>query len=170
VAVLVVSIIALRHPRETLNQAGTDTRTATPSTSVSIPPPSRSGSRPGSTSNRPKPNPPSSTKTKVSAIGSQPLIVLNDTSTPNLARQAANRFEGGGWNITSFDENYSNVINSTVAYYDPSIAGAQRAAQALQRQYPTIKRVAPRFAPEPGGDPLPPGPVVVVLTDDYAPG
>ncbi len=164
-AVLAVSIIALRHPRQTLTQAGTDTRTATPSTSVAIPSPSRSGS-PSPT----RPAPSSSAGPRTTAIGSQPLIVLNDTSTPNLAAQAADRFEGGGWNITSFDENYRNVISSTAAYYDPSVNGAKQAAEALQRQYPAIKRVLPRFSPEPGGEPLPAGPVVVVLTDDYASG
>jgi hypothetical protein len=96
-------------------------------------------------------------------------VILNDTTTPNLARDASTRFEGGGWNVTTYDENYSNLISSTVAYYDPDVAGAKTAAEALQKQYPTIKRVAPRFAPASGGDPLPAGPIVVVLTSDYSP-
>lgn len=95
--------------------------------------------------------------------------MLNDTTTPHLARDAAQRFQGGGWSVTSYDEHYQNVIASTVAYYDPATHGAKRAANALQRQFPEIKRVAPRFAPAPGGDPLPAGPVVVVLTSDYTP-
>ena len=77
---------------------------------------------------------------------------------------------GGGWNVTTYDENYNNTIASTVVYYDPDVPGAHRAANALQKQYPTIKRVEPRFAPAVGGDPLPDGPVVVVLTADYSPG
>jgi hypothetical protein len=51
---------------------------------------------------------------------------------------------------------------STCAYYDDSDPGAKAAAQALQAQYPTIKRVEPKF-PQ-----LPSGPVVVVLTPDYS--
>jgi hypothetical protein len=58
--------------------------------------------------------------------------------------------------------NMTNNILSTCAYYDPSTAGAKEAAQALQAQFPTIRRVEPRF-PE-----LPAGPVVVVLTPDYS--
>ena len=58
--------------------------------------------------------------------------------------------------------NLTNNIVSTCAYYDPATPGAQAAAQALQTQFPTIKRVVPKFAE------LPAGPVVVVLTSDYS--
>ena len=88
--------------------------------------------------------------------------MLNDTTTPHLAHQAAKRFEAAGWTVTSVDEHYVNDIASTVAYYDPTIKGSKKAARALQRQFPTIKRVVERF-PE-----LPEGPVVVVLTTDYS--
>ena len=37
----------------------------------------------------------------------------------NLARDAAQRFEGGGWNVTSYDENYQNDIISTVRVLRP---------------------------------------------------
>jgi hypothetical protein len=63
--------------------------------------------------------------------------------------------------VTRFD-NYQNDILSTCAYYDPSVDGAEAAAQALQQQFPAIKRVKPRFAE------LPSGPIVVVLTPDYS--
>jgi len=89
-----------------------------------------------------------------------PLVVLNNTTTSGLAQQAAQRFEDGGWTVTSYG-NYQNDILSTCAYYDPNVAGAQAAAEALQRQYPTIKRVKEKF------DGLPAGPIVVVLTPDY---
>ena len=59
-------------------------------------------------------------------------------------------------------EGYQNDVITTTAYYDPAVPGAQKAAQALARQYPTIHRVAEKF-PE-----LPAGPVVVVLTTDYS--
>jgi hypothetical protein len=96
-----------------------------------------------------------------------PLIVLNNTTVTGLAAQAAHRFEAGGWTVTSVS-NYQNSILSTCAYYDPSASGARAAAKALQRQYPAIKRVEPRFTSTPGADPLPNGPVVVVLTPDYS--
>jgi hypothetical protein len=88
--------------------------------------------------------------------------VLNNTTTSGLAKGAAQRFEAGGWTVTSYS-NYSNNIASTCAYYDPSAPGAKAAAEALQQQYPTIKRVKPKF------DGLVAGPVVVILTSDYSP-
>jgi hypothetical protein len=94
------------------------------------------------------------------AAKSVPLVVLNDTTVQGLAQQAAQRFRSGGWTVTSYG-NYQNEIISTCAYYDPSVTGAKLAAEALQRQFPAIKRVKARF-PE-----LPNGPVVVVLTPDY---
>jgi hypothetical protein len=105
----------------------------------------------------------SGSSSAATAIGSVPLIVLNDTNTANLAKNAVARFEGAGWNITTYDENYNNDIISTAAYYDPSVTGAKKAAAALQKQFPTIRRVVPRF-PQ-----LPNGPIVVILTSDYSP-
>jgi hypothetical protein len=164
-AVLVIAIIALRNPKHTSTNAGSYTRTVTPSASA----PTAPASTPKTQSRAPSSasahsTTPTSGSSSTSAIGSLPLIVLNDTHTPHLARDAAQRFQGGGWSVTSYDENYSNDIASTVAYYDPSVAGAKRAAEALQKQYPTIKRVVPRFAQ------LPAGPIVVVLTTDYSAG
>jgi hypothetical protein len=155
VVVLIVAIIALRNPKHAGTTAGSDTRTVTPSAPRTTHAASPSH-RP--TSSTATPSSPSS-----GAIGSKPLVVLNNTTTPNLARDAAQRFERGGWKITSYDENYRNDILSTAAYYDPDVPGAKAAATALQRQFPTIKRVVPKFAG------LPDGPVVVVLTTDYAP-
>jgi hypothetical protein len=167
IAVLVVAFIALRHPKQASTVAGSDTRTSTPSVSTSAshsPTPTKSR-----TSSAASHSPSPSHSTKSTTLRTVPLIVLNDTTTPNLARDAAQRFEGGGWNVTTYDENFHNTISSTAAYYDPSVNGAKKAAEALQKQYPTIKRVVPRFAPATGGDPLPSGPVVVVLTSDYSP-
>jgi len=160
VAVLIVAILALRNPKEASTAAGTDTRVSTVAPSVT---PTSSATTSKSKSPTKKPTTSATSTAPSSAIGSKPLIVLNDTTTPDLAKDAANRFEGGGWNVTTFDENYSNNIISTAAYYDPDISGAEKAAKALQRQYPTIKRVVARFAE------LPAGPIVVVLTSDYSP-
>jgi hypothetical protein len=151
IAVLIIAFVALRHPHQAATAAGSDTRKTTPSTSPSLAP-----SSPLSLS------PSSSTNSGASAIGSKPLIVLNQTTTPDLAAQAAQRFRSGGWRVTSTQEGYQNDVITTTAYYDPNVTGALRAANALRNQYSTIHRVAERF-PE-----LPAGAVVVVLTTDYS--
>ncbi len=90
------------------------------------------------------------------------MIVLNNSGFTGLAAQAKQRFELGGWTVSETDENYVNRIRSTAAYYDPSVPNARAAAELLQKQYPTIKRVVPEF------DGLPAAPIVVVLTTDYS--
>ena len=156
VAVLVVAFVALRNPRHAATAAGTDTRASSPAVSRSSAPSSNSSSTSSA--------PPSGSGSTSSApgVGSKPLIVLNQTTTPDLAAQAAQRFRSGGWTVDSTQEGYQNDVITTTAYYDPSIPGALRAANALRRQYATIHRVAERFAE------LPAGPVVVVLTTDYS--
>jgi hypothetical protein len=153
--VAVVAIVALREPTghgatalsakatvaTTAKRSPTPTRRASSSSSSSKATDSHSGS----------------------AVKNVPLIVLNNTTTLGLAHQAAQRFEHGGWTVTHYD-NLRNEILSTCAYYDPNVAGAKAAATALQAQYPTIKRVEPKFVG------LPSGPVVVVLTPDYSAG
>jgi hypothetical protein len=149
VAVLVVAFVALRNPHHGATAAGTDTHHSTPQPSPSVLPSSTPVSSTGTSSGPP------------AAVGSKPLIVLNQTATPDLAAQAGRRFTRAGWQVSSTQEGYQNDVITTTAYYDPNIAGAKRAALALQRQFATIHRVAERF-PE-----LPAGPVVVVLTTDY---
>ena len=150
IAVLIVAVIALRHPRHAATAAGSDTHKSTPSVPSSVVPSSSPSTAPSASSST------------GSAIGSEPLIVLNQTATPDLASQAAQRFRSGGWRVTSAQEGYQNDVITTTAYYDPNVAGAQRAAKALRRQFATIHRVAARFSQ------LPAGPVVVVLTTDYS--
>jgi hypothetical protein len=96
-------------------------------------------------------------------VAKLPLVVLNNTNVQSLAQQAKATFEAGGWVVTSTG-NLTNDIVSTCTYYDPAVSGAQAAATALQKQFPAIKRVRPKFAE------LPAGPIVVVLTSDYASG
>jgi hypothetical protein len=91
---------------------------------------------------------------------SVPLVVMNNTPTSGLAAGARQRFEDAGWTVTDIGTMTNDII-STCAYYDPDRRGAKGAALALQREFPTIKRVAPRF-PE-----LAEGAVVVVLNWDY---
>ena len=159
VAVLVVAIIALRHPQGHTARAGAPTASPTRNTVTARP---ASSSAAPST---PAPSTPSSPSTSASpsvpAGGKVPLIVLNQTSTIGLAAKAGATFQAGGWTVTSVGSLRNDVI-STTAYYDPTVAGAQAAAEALQVQFPAVKRVLPKFAE------LPAGPIVVVLTSDYA--
>ena len=159
VAVLVVAIIALRHPQGHTARAGAPTASPTRNTVTARP--SSSSAAPST----PAPSTPSSPSTSASpsvpAGGKVPLIVLNQTSTIGLAAKAGATFQAGGWTVTSVGSLRNDVI-STTAYYDPAVADAQAAAEALQVQFPAIKRVLPKFAE------LPAGPIVVVLTSDYA--
>jgi hypothetical protein len=157
IAVLVIAMIALREP----NGHVTAQRTASSvgkQTTTSKPPATRSSTPPAGSSSAAPRNGDSQSTAQVKTV---PLIVLNNTTVQGLAQRAAQRFESGGWTVTSYD-NYQNDILSTCAYYDPSVPGAQAAAEALQQQYPMIKRVKPRFTD------LPAGPIVVVLTPDYS--
>jgi hypothetical protein len=162
-AVLVVALIALREPnghvaaQQTGSQVSKQTTPAAPRTSPS------KQSKPSSAGSSGAAAPRGGDSHGSTAAKSVPLIVLNNTTITGLAQRAAQRFENGGWTVTRYD-NYQNDILSTCAYFDPAIAGAKAAAEALQQQYPTIKRVEPRFGE------LPDGPVVVVLTPDYSAG
>lgn len=88
------------------------------------------------------------------------LVIANNTAAASLAGVAAARFEAKGWPVTAMIH-FSGDILSTCAYYDPRQPNAERAAAALQKQFPGIKRVKERF------DGLPEAPIVVVLTDDW---
>jgi hypothetical protein len=149
-AVAALAVAALNHPNGRL--------AAKASQSISS---SSAASRPASSS--PKPSP---THSQVSATSSTagsgrlPLIVLNNTSAVS-ASTAAQRFEQGGWTVTDTNT-FAGSILSTAVYYDPDVSGALAAAQALQQQFPAIKRVKAKF------DGLPAGPIIVVLTSDYS--
>jgi hypothetical protein len=80
-----------------------------------------------------------------------------------LAAQAERTFQAGGWTVTQIGNLQNNIV-STCAYFDPSVSNARASAQRLQRQFPAIKRVKPKFAE------LPAGPIVVVLAPDYSAG
>jgi hypothetical protein len=156
-AVLAVAIVALREPKG--HVAAVQSRQTGASNVAKNSPTSASKST--------KAQSPARSTHPARPVTDVPLVVLNNTTVHGLAEQAAQRFESGGWTVTSFG-NYQNYILSTCAYYDPSYPGARAAAKALQRQYPTIKRVEPKFAPSSDAQPLPDGPVVVVLTPDYS--
>jgi hypothetical protein len=149
VAVAALAVTALNHPNGRL--------AAKASQSISS---SSAASRPASS---PKPSPSHSQVSATSSTagsGRLPLVVLNNTS-PVSASTAAQRFEQGGWTVTDTNT-FDGSILSTAVYYDPDVSGAQAAAEALQQQFPAIKRVKAKF------DGLPAGPIVVVLTSDYS--
>jgi len=158
--VAVVAVVALNHPNG--RRASAANETALVSTSSS---PTSSAAAGQSTASA---NDPTAAGQSAAAVTTPPpspvrpaLVVLNNTERTGLAAGAADTFRHGGWTVTSVAD-YANDILSTAAYYDPSVPGAQAAADQLQKQFPAIKRVEPRF-----GD-LPAGPIVVVLTDDYS--
>lgn len=169
VAVLVLSIVALvaagsgpgsdvAGPAVTLpGGSGTASPTGAATSPSSTGSPAGSGTPTTSTSSSATTSPPNS---PTSAIGSQPLVVLNNTSESGLAQTAAATFTEGGWTVTD-TANWSQSTISTCAYYDASVAGAEAAAQALMQQFPAIKRAVAKYGA------LPAGPVVVVLTNDY---
>ena len=105
---------------------------------------------------------PSSGTSSSTGTAHQSLVVLNNTTITGLANQAKRTFERGGWTVTAAN-NYQNDILSTCAYYDPSVAGAKAAAEALQQQFPGIKRVEPQFAELASWH----SPIVVILTPDW---
>jgi LytR cell envelope-related transcriptional attenuator len=159
VVVLVVAIVALREPNGHVSAASQHKSASSVAKQTGTGPAHRTSAATssGSTTHSSTPS------TSSTSVKSVPLVVLNNTTVSGLAAQAANRFEAGGWTVSDHG-NYQNDILSTCAYYDPSDPAAKTAAEALQAQYPSIKRVAPKF-PE-----LPSGPVVVVLTPDYSNG
>ena len=160
--VLVVAIVALRHPgsRSRVATAGSLTHPVTSSAAQT----SAQASAQTSAHSSAAPTTSARATTPAHSVPAKlPLVVLNNTTTNGLATQAAATFRAGGWTVTDIG-NLSNDIISTCAYYDPSVAGAQASAEALRAQFPAIKRVVPKFAS------LPAGPIVVVLTSDYASG
>ena len=163
VLVLAVAIVALREPNGHVTTAGSQHTSASSVAKQSTPRASHSPARTTTPSHGSSSSTESTSGDPRTPAKDVPLVVLNNTTIQGLASEAAQRFEDGGWTVTE-SGNLSNTIISTCAYYDESEPGAKAAAEALQEQYPTIKRVEPKF-PE-----LPAGPVVVVLTPDYTAG
>jgi hypothetical protein len=150
IVVLVVAVLALRQPNGHVSTASTRGSAS----SVAKQSTTKTSSKPPATSRS------SRSTSPAASVKAVPLIVLNNSTVKGLAAQAAHQFETDGWKVTS-SGNLTNTIVSTCAYYDDSDPAAKAAAEALQAEFPSIKRVKPKF-PE-----LPSGPVVVVLTGDY---
>jgi uncharacterized iron-regulated membrane protein len=151
--VAAVALIALQRPGG--RQASSETGPVTASVPASAP----RSARPSSA--RPRTTPAHVTPAAPALASSLPLIVLNNTARAGAQNIAQQEFEKGGWTVSSVST-LDNQILSTCVYYDPANPNALAAAKRLQQQFPTIRRVVPRFAE------LPPGPLVVVLTSDFA--
>jgi hypothetical protein len=85
------------------------------------------------------------------------LTVLNNSNVNKLAARAAVKFHAAGWPIKDTGV-FRGRIPVTTVYYAP---GQQASAVLLQKQFPAIARVRPRFAALPGSG------LTVVLTRDY---
>jgi len=161
VSVAAIAVLALNHPAAdqaaasvTRHTAGASSNPVSPSNPVS------SVTSPVSPASTPAASSSADANGSVAGSGKLPLIVLNNTSnTP--ASVAADRFQQAGWTVTD-TSTFDGDILSTAAYYDPNVSGADAAAAELQREFPAIHRVKPKF------DGLPDGPIVVVLTSDYS--
>jgi hypothetical protein len=161
VVVLAIAVIALREPNGHVSSAAAQGKSASSVAKQTTTHPRHKTSRPAS---HPSGHASAGADDQsATAVKNVPLVVLNNSTISHLAEQAATQFENGGWTVRTYG-NYQNDILSTCAYYDEADPAAKSAAEALQTQYPTIKRVKPKF-PE-----LPSGPVVVVLTSDYSAG
>jgi hypothetical protein len=105
----------------------------------------------------PSPSPAVSPPVAAPAVPRLPLTVLNNSRRTGLADRAASRFAGGGWPVT-LTGNFTGQIPETTVYYAP---GQQASALLLQRTFPGLTRVRPRF------DGLPGSGLTVVLTRAY---
>jgi hypothetical protein len=149
-----IALIALQRPEG--RQAGRETET----TASSVPATATKSAR--SPSPRASSIPARATQPTPAVARTFPVIVLNNTAQAGAQDVAKQEFQTGGWTV-SYVSTLDNQILSTCVYYDPAYPGAKAAAERLQQQFPAIKRVEPRFAE------LPAGPLVVVLTSDFAP-
>lgn len=160
---VVVTVVALNHPSgRQAASASTPTRptTSTSSTSASPTPTRTSSQPPATTPATTSAAPTTSASSSSPGVAKLPLIVLNNaSSTPGSV--AAQRFEAGGWTVSDVSTFSGDILNTAV-YYDPNVPGSQAAGQALQQQFPVIKRVKAKF------DGLPAGPLVVILDSDYS--
>lgn len=161
IVLAVIAVIALRHPQGAESK-NTALRSSSAALSSVVPSQSISSTQSASvppvtvrpTTSSPKPKP-------TVAQHPIPLVVLSNTGSMDPATLAAQRFRAGGWKVTDVSL-FDGDILSSVAYYDPSVSGAEAAALALQKQFPALQRVKEKF------DGLPDGPIVVVLTTDYS--
>jgi hypothetical protein len=85
------------------------------------------------------------------------LTVLNNSNVNGLAHRAAATYRAKGWPI-KLEGSFRGRIPVTTVYFAP---GQQASALLLQKEFPAIQRVRPRFSTLPGSG------LTVVLTRDY---
>ncbi|MEA2484387.1 MAG: hypothetical protein QOC55_2334 [Thermoleophilaceae bacterium] len=85
------------------------------------------------------------------------LTVLNNSNVNQLAHRAAAKYRAMGWPI-KLEGAFRGRVPVTTVYYAP---GQLPSAQLLQKEFPAIQRVRPRFSTLPGSG------LTVVLTRDY---
>lgn len=148
-------------------QSGTSTINSQAATGPGIP--SSSAARPATpavpgptTPRRPSSPSPHPTGGAGQPTSQVPLTVLNNTTRPDLAEQAAQQFRAAGWQVVKVG-NFTGKIPATTVYYTPGNASEQRAARALAKQFPRIGRVLPHYA----GLPSSVHGVIVVLAPDW---
>jgi hypothetical protein len=91
------------------------------------------------------------------AVPKLALTVLNNSNVNGLAHRAAATYRAKGWPI-KLEGSFRGRIPVTTVYYAP---GQQASAELLQKEFPAIQRVRPRFSTLPGSG------LTVVLTRDY---
>ena len=96
-------------------------------------------------------------KARKAAAPKLALTVLNNSNVNHLAARAAEKYRAAGWPIKDTGS-FTGRIPVTTVYYAP---GQQASAQRLQKEFPAIQRVRPRFSTLPGSG------LTVVLTRDY---
>ena len=135
------------------------------STPAVAPPPSTSPSASASASVAPTPTapappvsePPATTQPTVAKVA---VTVLNNSRQTGLGHEVAAELRAKGWPIAKVG-NYRGRLAMTTVYYLP---GQLPQARELAREFPQIRRVAPRFAGLPGSG------LTLVVTRDWTSG
>ena len=140
-----------RHPSSAAHGTPSTHRPShRPSKKPSSAPPTSASAQPTTPAGQAPPqNPPPG------AAAHEPLTVLNNSLIHNLADDAAQTFREQGWSVRLVG-NVKGRFFQTTAYYAP---GFEDQAKELQRAFPRITRVLPRYEGLPGG-----GNLTVVVT------
>lgn len=150
--VVVILLLLVLNSRPSKPDAGPAVVPGSPSPTPSTSPstsPSATASAPSASSSvassvaPPPVNEPSATQQPTAKPA---VTVLNDSRRTGLAAHVAAELRARGWPIRDTG-NFRGRVAMTTAYY---AAGQRSAAQELAREFPQVKRIAPRFAGLPG--------------------
>ncbi|MCW2540412.1 MAG: LytR family transcriptional regulator [Frankiales bacterium] len=166
IALVVIAVIALHHPKGA--QAPRATVAANATDPEDSPQPSgttRAATSPKTTKSAPTtsaaPTSPSSTPTATTQTAHPSVLVLNNTSDTAMTQLAISRFKAKGWPATD-GGSFDGAILTPAVYYDPDVSGAESAATELSKEFPAISRVREEFSG------LPAAPIIVILNEDYS--